>query len=89
MITGSDKRTSQQCSQIFVDFMLDYPHEPKALQQRRSVKSALGHGHGKMGRSPVSAAAMPSVQRDGQATDEDKTHLVKFWGFHGKGVGNG
>ncbi|CAJ1353350.1 unnamed protein product [Effrenium voratum] len=34
MITGSDKRTAQQCAQIFVDFMLDYPHEPKALQQR-------------------------------------------------------
>eukprot|EP00435_Cladocopium_sp_Y103_P041316 s1356_g11.t1 len=34
MITGSDKRTSQQCAQIFVDFMLDYPHEQKALQHR-------------------------------------------------------
>ena len=32
--SGSDKRTAQQCAQIFVDFMLDYPHEPKALQQR-------------------------------------------------------
>ena len=34
MITGSDKKTAQQCAQIYVDFMLDYPHEQKALQQR-------------------------------------------------------
>ncbi|CAE7034514.1 utp20, partial [Symbiodinium sp. CCMP2456] len=34
MITGSDKRTAQQCAQIFVDFMLDYPHEHKAMQLR-------------------------------------------------------
>jgi len=34
MIAGSDKRTAQQCAQIFVDFMLDYPHEQKALQHR-------------------------------------------------------
>ena len=38
MITGSDKRTSQQCAQIYVDFMLDYPHEAKALQQRNLGK---------------------------------------------------
>ena len=41
MITGSDKRTSQQCAQIFVDFMLDYPHEQKALQHRNSDPSWL------------------------------------------------
>lgn len=34
MITGTEKRMAQQCGQIFVDFMLDYPHEAKAIQQR-------------------------------------------------------
>eukprot|EP00930_Biecheleria_cincta_P042397 TRINITY_DN29176_c0_g1_i1.p1 TRINITY_DN29176_c0_g1~~TRINITY_DN29176_c0_g1_i1.p1 ORF type:complete len:3801 (-),score=763.37 TRINITY_DN29176_c0_g1_i1:725-11332(-) len=36
MIAGSDKRIAQQCAQIFVDFMLDYPHEAKALELRMS-----------------------------------------------------
>lgn len=34
MIVSAGQKTAQQCAQIYVDFMLDYPHEPKALQQR-------------------------------------------------------
>jgi len=34
MVTASDKRISQQCAQVYVDFMLDYPHEQRALQKR-------------------------------------------------------
>mmetsp|Transcript_47002 Transcript_47002/g.135426 ORF Transcript_47002/g.135426 Transcript_47002/m.135426 type:complete len:1019 (+) Transcript_47002:3-3059(+) len=34
MVTAPDKRISQQCAQIYVDFMLDYPHEQRALQKR-------------------------------------------------------
>eukprot|EP00425_Heterocapsa_triquetra_P019287 CAMPEP_0195126254 /NCGR_PEP_ID=MMETSP0448-20130528/134571_1 /TAXON_ID=66468 /ORGANISM="Heterocapsa triquestra, Strain CCMP 448" /LENGTH=49 /DNA_ID= /DNA_START= /DNA_END= /DNA_ORIENTATION= len=34
MVAGADKKVAQTCAQIYVDFMLDYPHEPKAMQQR-------------------------------------------------------
>jgi hypothetical protein len=34
MITGADKRVAQVCGQIYVDFMLDYPHEERGIQQR-------------------------------------------------------
>eukprot|EP00928_Gymnodinium_smaydae_P001886 TRINITY_DN10671_c3_g1_i1.p1 TRINITY_DN10671_c3_g1~~TRINITY_DN10671_c3_g1_i1.p1 ORF type:complete len:955 (+),score=232.42 TRINITY_DN10671_c3_g1_i1:389-3253(+) len=37
MIASADKRAAQQCAQIYVDFMLDYPHEPKAMQGRLSM----------------------------------------------------
>jgi len=34
LITAQEKRLANQCAQIYVDFMLDYPHEQKAIQER-------------------------------------------------------
>lgn len=34
LIRGGDTITSKRCAQIYVEFMMDYPHEDKALQNK-------------------------------------------------------
>lgn len=36
LIRGGDRGVSKQCSQVYVDFMLDYPHADAALQKKIS-----------------------------------------------------
>ena len=48
LVCGIAKIARQQCAQIFVDFMLDYPHEHKAARIRGkglwSFRLVLGLG---------------------------------------------